>query len=333
VIDWITSIIPCFHSSFISDGKILRIDSSGEIQWETNTFKSVVGSHDSSIRVRTEINSPGHFLRVDGNPVKFLQGHNLFGTDDLSGLNYGFLERLAEILELKPTESERMDWKTGNYKLGRVDCAVMFDVGSKANSLAWIRQAERLATMAHKGRGQLVKGCTLYFGQHSRRNTSKFYCKGQEFLDNGHPDILAIPKMVDYANRGLRYETAIRSKDLKKLNLALASDWSSEVSYSITMASLGRLHMSTPCVLDDELIEGLKPSLQAVYRLWKTGVDIRSMYPKTTFYRYRSQLMKDAGVDIALLQPSTEKKSNVIPLYRIIEAVVLCVLRLVLRSF
>ena len=35
----------------------------------------------------------------------------------------------------------------GDFKLNRVDCTVMFDVGNTANALSWIRQAEMSATL------------------------------------------------------------------------------------------------------------------------------------------------------------------------------------------
>ena len=41
--------------------------------------------------------------------------------------------------------------------------------------------AEMNATLSHRGRGQVTKGSTLYFGKSSRRSSVKFYAKGEEF--------------------------------------------------------------------------------------------------------------------------------------------------------
>ena len=49
--------------------------------------------------------------------------------------------------------------------------------------------------------------------------------------------------------------------------------------------------------------------------LWKDGVDLRAMYPKASFYRYRAEFLKK-GIDIAIRQPS--KPENVIPLIRVL---------------
>jgi II/X family phage/plasmid replication protein len=62
-------------------------------------------------------------------------------------------------------------------------------------------------------------------------------------------------------------------------------------------------------------LEGLPVRLIAVYTLWKDGVDLRALYPKASFYRYRSEFLKQ-GIDIAIRQPS--KPDNVIPLVRVL---------------
>jgi II/X family phage/plasmid replication protein len=62
-------------------------------------------------------------------------------------------------------------------------------------------------------------------------------------------------------------------------------------------------------------LEGLPARLIAVYTFWKDGVDLRAMYPKASFYRYRSEFLKK-GIDIAIRQPS--KPDNIIPLVRVL---------------
>lgn len=63
-------------------------------------------------------------------------------------------------------------------------------------------------------------------------------------------------------------------------------------------------------------LEGLPARLIAVYKLWKEGEDLRALYPKASFYRYRSEFLKQ-GIDIAIRQPS--KPENVIPLIRVLQ--------------
>lgn len=80
--------------------------------------------------------------------------------------------------------------------------------------------------------------------------------------------------------------------------------------------------MSEVKALVSDQSENLKPRLKAVYELWKLGHDIKSMYPSKTYYRYRNEIKKEIGIDIAVLQPSQKDDSmkNVVPFVRIIEA-------------
>lgn len=64
--------------------------------------------------------------------------------------------------------------------------------------------------------------------------------------------------------------------------------------------------VTTPCVSSD-----LPARLVAVYKLWKNGEDLRALYPKNTFYRYRRQFLGH-DIDIAVVQPSDAR--NVVPL-------------------
>ncbi|MEY1581580.1 phage/plasmid replication protein, II/X family [Providencia manganoxydans] len=327
MIDWTSFVAPCFHSNPISNGIVLSINSSGETEWETRKAYQAVGSHDSSVRIKTvTVNEQGQgtHIYVDGNPIKFIQGHNLFGTDNLHSLLYGFLSHLCQMpdLCLSPTDLDRERWTRGDIELSRVDCTYMFDVGSPDNANAWIRQAEQYATFSHRGKGQIGKGSTLYFGKHSRRSALKFYPKGEEFKKHAHPDFLLNPSLLDYANKSLRAEAVIRSMELKRLNLNLVKNWDTETCSNLVNYYLKRLNMSEVKTFSSEKIDNLKPSLLSVYTLWKEGRDLRGMYSKAQFYRYRKALMDALSIDISVLPVSESivDSSNVVHFIRITEA-------------
>ncbi|MBE0234416.1 phage/plasmid replication protein, II/X family, partial [Enterobacter hormaechei] len=293
------------------------------VGWESLTAISVVGSHDSSFRLKTHsVNDSGGgtYVYFDGTPVKFLQGHNLFGTDNLILLLSTVLKKITSIPELglNPTDFDVRSWEKGNFKLNRVDCTAMFDVGNTANALSWIRQAEMNATLSHRGRGQVTKGSTLYFGKSSRRSSVKFYAKGEEFQKHSHAAFLQLPALVDYANRGLRCEVVLRSLELNHRGLSSGSAWDDLLPLQIVNDFIGRINMADITAITSEETENLPASLKAVYELWKMGHDIRAMYPRRTFYRYRKGLMDSLGIDIATVQ--YKQTDNVVPFVRIIEA-------------
>lgn len=81
------------------------------------------------------------------------------------------------------------------------------------------------------------------------------------------------------------------------------------------MLYIESLNMSEQFNISPENFDELPARLIAVYKLWKEGEDLRALYPKASFYRYRNEFLK-LGIDIAIRQPS--KPENVIPLIRVL---------------
>jgi II/X family phage/plasmid replication protein len=91
MIDWVTATLPFSSSKKFVGGRVLSIDSEGEIEWQSEKRLPVVGSHDA----RPHIVSKGEgVIDISGNPTKFLQGHNLFGSDNLVGLVLETMRRM-----------------------------------------------------------------------------------------------------------------------------------------------------------------------------------------------------------------------------------------------
>lgn len=139
MIDWVTAIIPCTHPEMIYGGRIACITPDGYIEWQVEKKKQVAGSHESNLNIKS--NGPTH-LYFDGNPAKWLQGHNLFGSDNLVALIEQIMHRLIPLLQLTPSESDLDAWKTGNYDLKRVDCTAMWDLPKRPDVRSWLRAAE-----------------------------------------------------------------------------------------------------------------------------------------------------------------------------------------------
>ncbi len=160
---------------------------------------------------------------------------------------------------------------------------------------------------------------TLYFGKSSRRWSLKFYHKGQEIKDNKKHQRELPKEVLLFADKSLRCELTLRGKELDKIGLSTVSAWEDIATVDVYNSYLSKLDLSdNMTTVDQEKLEKLPPRLVAVYHCWTRGDDIREMYPKNTFYRYRKQIMEALGVNISVRQPSSESdRSNVIPLVRI----------------
>lgn len=122
MIDWVTAIIPCHHSQKIYGGRVASVTPDGEIEWQVEKKQQVPGSHEANLSVKSI--DPA-LLYFDGNPAKWLQGHNLLGTDNLLCLVEAVMHKLTPILNLSPTSNDIDLWRSGMYELKRVDCTAM----------------------------------------------------------------------------------------------------------------------------------------------------------------------------------------------------------------
>lgn len=331
MIDWISMVVPCTHVETIRDGGFQRIDADGNVSWSVDRRLSVSGSYSTTVTVRSYAGTNTH-IEVSGNLVKFFQGHNLWGTDDVHGLVLEFMYWLAthhgtgEQPMVSPTVEDVAAWRRGDIKLTRIDATESFHLESRAQVLEWLRAAEQTAHLSHRGRGQLVKGSTLYFGKTSRRWSLKLYSKGQEILAKGHgqDSILSLPHAVAWADKTLRAELTIRSMELLRLGKNMVSDWMQEdgnptgVTLELLRDRLGGMTMTTTAHLSAEILDNLRPALRMAYQSWESGSDLRAILPHRTFYKYRAELLPH-GVDIATLVP--REVSNVVPLFKTLEAV------------
>lgn len=332
MLDWITARIPCDHSHEIAGGAMVNyknaFDFSEGQEWAFAKPLPIVGSHDSNVRVKTSgfdgETDAGRELHIDGNLVKFFQGHNLWGTHDLIGLVNSFMDQLCSIpkLGLRPTDLQRQMWRKGLFNLSRVDVTTMYQLRNRADVLSWLANAEHTSTMRHRGRGQLCKGSTLYFGKSSRRWSLKFYAKGQELDAKGHelPKSLDLrDKLIEYAQPALRSELTLRSMQLKDIDLQLAANWprNAEGITHLFNGYMKGLHMSDVRRIPAENLDSLPSGCRLAYQSWLEGHDLKGMLTPRTFYRYRSQLLQ-FGVDLATVNP--RENANVVPLVRVLEA-------------
>lgn len=313
--------LPCLHSP-LNTGRIICIDPDGQTEWESPKRLVVAGSHDSNFRVSSE-GSDGQgratHLKFSGNPAKFLQGHNIFGSDDLVSLMNDVYKKIISLLQLSPSVKDYKDVSLGLYKVTSIDINYSYELPSRADVLAWIRAAEFKSKTRH-GRPS-TKGGTIYWGKHSKRWALKAYSKGEEIsAGKGHklPASLLDTPLVSFADNKLRIELRILSKELDNLNLKTANKLNPQKIKSLFNEYIQRLQMTEQIILSDDKLQLLPQRLRSTYILWRDGYDLRSELPKTSYYRNRAALL-DFGIDIALRSEKT-KTSNVIPLLRVLEA-------------
>ena len=320
MIDWGLVLFPVVHKP-LNGGQVISTTPDGEVEWCAPKRIKATGSFEKNISVKS-VGGDGTGLAthlwVNGNPSKFLQGHNVFGSDDIVALMSHLFSVIAPQLNLKPTEEELYKINTGDYELTMVDINYSYELPCKSDVLAFIRALEFKAKTRH-GRPS-TKGGTLYFGKSSKRWALKFYCKAEEIKTaRGRlPESLSGIGIEDWAENKLRIELRLLSKQLKELNIIKVKDLLIDKVRNIFDEYLRKVDMSEQIALTDENMMDMPNKLKSTYRLWLEGHDLRDMMSKATYNRHRLEL-KNYGINIDL-RPESTKKSNVVPLIRVLEA-------------
>jgi len=322
MIDWVAALLELHHVP-VRSGAVVCVEADGTVAWESPRKMHVRGSHDATIHIRS-VGGDGKgcatHLYIDGNPSKWLQGHNLVGSDDLVALVFDVFQRLCALVGLEPTDLERQKVRAGQYRVTRVDYNRMFELPSRADVRAWLRAGEFKCKSRH-GRPVHNRG-TLTFGKGSSHWSVVCYCKADELTAGGShklPDeINQHPEIHRWIDNKLRVELRLRSKKLKALNLEIANTLTPAVLWKLYRDFIGELDMSEQIELNSEQLLSLPNKVRGTYALWKQGFDLKDMMPNGTYYRHREVLMS-FGIDINI-RCDRRDDSNVIPMIRILEA-------------
>ncbi|KXV36140.1 hypothetical protein AD940_00490, partial [Gluconobacter thailandicus] len=279
------------------------------------------GSYTSRIAIMSD--GPG-YVRLSGNPVKFLQGHNLFGCSDIVSLVCETMLRICKLLQIEPLPSDVAVWQRGDYVLSRVDVTEMYELKTYEDVSAWVKSASQSANVKWRGRGHYQEG-TLYFGKVAKGKRAsnwqlKIYHKGAEVLVPGHKlseDLPSVDDLISWSRNKLRIELTLRTGELKRLSMPRACDWNPEAASAVFSTYLAKLEIGEDQMIDVEVEQELKPRHRAIIALWRTGVDIRTVLKRSQFYNVRREIFSQVGIDVGSI---CQDGSNVVKLRRVLEA-------------
>lgn len=320
MIDWVTAKIPFHAPGRLHDGQVMSFDRNGEIKYHIDQRLPVFGSYSDKIHVRTaglDTNGDTCLIEFIGNPVKFLQGHNVFGSSDLLNLMYETTLKVSETLGLPQPQSVLDQLKAGTYTLSRVDLNEMYQFRDRAEVLAWLYTASQ--TSRTRSQGAVTRGTTVYWNKTSKRWSVKAYAKGQELALLRNKDHLLPESLRSYSDAALRIELTLKSDELRETGLYLAANWLTIEESDVFHDYVGRIQMSEQKTTGELFLKIESRPAAASYQMWLEGHDLRQILPKNTFYRHR-RLLLEHGVDISIPHVREEQRpSNVVPLKSVLQ--------------
>ena len=321
-IDWLSASVstpPQLWPGYES-GRTIKLASDGEILENRLTASQVEDDEPSSSKnFRVWTPTPGQ-LYLSGNPVKLLQGHNLFGSMDLLGLylEAGVWVRQNAGLFPGPQTWDSCEFSSPRYS--RIDITRSYRFATDAEALDYVRFVAGNAKSRH-GAAKLYDSGTAYLGQSSRRWTMKIYAKKQELLHGlrgaGRRIFATMfpDELLDWSTGVVRFELTLRGVELAKHCPP------GDIHDSVFLAKLWQTYFhsiqfnenSSMTNRPDLIEETLPHYLQGTVAIWRTGRDLRSLLSKPTFYRHRRDILDSCGIDIAVPPQRAASGSPVLP--------------------
>ena len=315
MIDWLDFTVSLLHDP-IPAGRVISVLPDGTTEYDVPKRMQVTGSYESKIFIRSQGGNGNHQateLFISGNPSKFLQGHNVFGCEDINALASGVIKKVAKAIGLDASLASMRAAK-GDFSVKRLDVTRSFAFANRKEVQA-VLATLALVSRSRMGRPQ-TRGGTVYHGKNSRRYSVKMYCKAEE-LEAGKkhrlPAELEKSPIKQFAENLLRVELTLRSMELKELEVSTGADLTPGVLDKLFRVYFGRIEMASQTDIPSEEIQAMPRAIRSTYLLWKEGIDVKPMMSESTFYRHRHELLT-YGVDI-LTRPLGEE-SRVIPLFR-----------------
>lgn len=240
------------------------------------------------------------WLRIDGNPLKWFQRLNIFGSPDVWGLTVAFVADLLAAVGLGP-ESGAVSFLHHGY-FNRIDATYTFDLGSLSAAASLLRQFAAHATVAHRRSSSFAS--TLLFP--GRAASLSIYHKGPEMRAHPPASGPVEPEILEYADRLVRFEVVSRSERLDSCGLRECSSWvgasSHHFLFDLWLSFVSRLRF--PAMVDID-VSSLSPPVRRMYAVWIAGEDVFAFASRATVYRHRVAVLAAGGPDIVLPKPPT----------------------------
>lgn len=308
--DWLSIYqVHCGGVPLVNAGHVFSVDADGVVQWDVPQKLVHRGSHDTSIRIRSD----GFRVSLEGNIGRFDRADNLFGYSVLECVQLA--NRLLSSFGLPPfTDAAPMPLvakggEDGGYQavgavITRIDLTCNWSTGSAGNCEQFIRFLQGFKSGKQEPRAYKTTG--VAWGEGSKYWYAKVYDKAAEYYRQIGKQAKGFdPVLFAYMSENgiARHEISLKSRYLKQHNLWRFSQWGKGMDTEGRVYALFNDVVGGEAHVDSFLeIPGRAGELAVA---WRDGADLKKRLAQNTYYRYRRELLK-YGIDIAI--PSNVKR-------------------------
>jgi II/X family phage/plasmid replication protein len=260
----------------------------------------VEGSYTSKIWVQSRDITPlgARELVISGSPAKFLQGHNLFGSNDVRAIAKVFVIAVLKHLGIEVTSDDEDALTRGVYNISRVDITESYRAGTREAANAYIHQLGAVNACKYK---VTHAGSTRYFDSASKRRSIKVYSKAEELDAHPLPENLPLrSSLVEWAEGIVRVELTLKSRELTSSELSKGSQWKAGTAARLFDKYTGKLAAPDSVTVSSKTLSDMAPAYYKTFCEWQKGIDITTLIPcRQKRYRHSKYLLTHYGIDIS----------------------------------
>jgi II/X family phage/plasmid replication protein len=298
-IDWIhVSVVVKHDPQLISRGIVLHLNNEWDTASAVHHYKAQTlrSSYENTLWIKPSTTGS---IEISGNFYKFLNHHNVTGSDDLIGLVFDLIKHLSTLsIGIEPTEQELKDIQDGKFRLFRVDVNKAILFGSKVAALDYLEHLKSTASYPYRKKTIYSNG--VYFGMRSKRWCLKFYHKGTEVQVHKNREFTIDDEMKALADLMVRAEMRINSQQLKEWDLLFGYQWSKETAQSLLDTTLNKLAVPTKPSVEADKMQTVAD--RKFYKCWLAG-DVEICYSTRSIQRYIQRFLREYGINIT--KPTT----------------------------
>ncbi|WP_186133381.1 phage/plasmid replication protein, II/X family [Burkholderia gladioli] len=319
MIDLIDIKIQLQHKPFGSE-RIKLAENSPNSQPVSKRFSKKIALQPGGTLIDVTSLANGSVVHIRDCPLTPLQGHNVFGSDDVCLLGSTLICAVLDRLSITYTEKQRAAWEAGEFFIDALDITHRFAL---PENLSQKQIFDHIRTKsAWEFRPSVISAGTGVRLAAPRRNTTfVFYDKLQKLTDkrtHSFRDLRAVvgdgacdiwTGLQKAAANSVRAELKLSKEYLKRHRLNRGSAWTIAKVHEIYWAEMEKLRFKAHVPLRQlrhSINRATPRPLRHAVELWARGAELDSVYPKSTLDRHRSKILRMTGIDILLDVPMIE---------------------------
>jgi hypothetical protein len=298
-----------------------RIKISKDRQRKVTCFSSTVRLSRGGAKIKATSLRNGTAIHIVCNPLKVLQGHNVFGTNNLRALASEIIVRVLDHLNVTYTDSDVAAWVAGEFDILAVDITNRYRLPENVTVFDIRRHMIRNMAIERYRPAAQRYGVGVRFNAASSYGAWLIYDKHKEMKDkrtHAFPVLAAVHDdqadnvwnlLTSTVKSSVRVELKLGKAYLKQHGLNRGSAWTALTAnevYDRELAAL-RLERHKPMsVLRDSINAVTNNTYRRTLTLWARGDNLKELYSRASLDSHRKVIIKACGIDIERDVPTVD---------------------------